>query len=129
MSTYAPSTIKRARTILANADREARMQRMIREAQAARPRVAAKPTPKPVAAPKPVERTRKAPESYAEFCQRVEGMRGKPASEGQMRRINRIYKADGLRVFEDIESFRLVFDMADAAIEYATITDKFPGQL
>lgn len=62
--------------------------------------------------------------SYAE---RRAQMVGKDATIGQMKRINRAYKAQGLREYRSLETFRLHFDMATASDEFYAMTDRPRG--
>ena len=87
-ATYSPATVKRARTIIANCERQqnARTQRSVKPARAA-----AKPAPKPAA------------------------WRNRAASATQMARINDAYVALNLRTFATLGDFREVFPTAGAA--------------
>lgn len=83
MTRYDSATIKRARTIIANAERQ--------------------------------EAARKAAATRTVKTEKNTDWRKKPASVGQMRRINACYKRDGLREFATIAAFRKVFTNAGMA--------------
>lgn len=110
---YSNATIKRARTIIANvehghtntATRPSYAASVVREMQARSPRQ-----------PHTQTRTIAAPVDNRD---RDAVMATKVATIGQMRRINRCYKDDGLREFDTLASFREVFPtMLAASIEW-----------
>lgn len=71
---------------------------------------------KPARKAKPSAQTR---EDLPTYAQRLAHMSGKPATIGQMRRINSAYKVHGLRPFDDLDTFRAcIGDMAAASLEW-----------
>jgi hypothetical protein len=99
---YSTATIKRARTILRNADTGTRTPSYTT-------------TSKPAKAPV----RRNVQPISDDFGTRLAQMHGKLATAGQMRRINAAYERQGLRTFDTIDEFRAVIgDMAAASVEW-----------
>ncbi len=114
---YSNATIKRARTILANVERNAEPSyaaRVVAEMQTRKPRTS---TPAPRVAP-----------VRPQISDRQRSMVGKLATIGQMEAINGYQKTLGLKTFTSLAEFRaIVGDMRDASILRADLKAQIYG--